>query len=108
MQYHRSQVRCCSFSFRLLRIKTSNLINLIKQMKPSSIPGGVKMNSSQAKLFQDWQCPKGTIPIRREQEDECPRPRGVKWIPRRTQHNHSFYDNRRHEVYSCHTVFSKV
>ncbi|KAK7846024.1 hypothetical protein CFP56_008470 [Quercus suber] len=65
------------------------------QMKPSSIPGGVKMNSSQAKLFQDWQCPKGTIPIRREQENEYPR--GVKWIPRRTQLNHSFYDVRRHE-----------
>ena len=41
-----------------------------------------------------------TIPIRREQEDEYPRLRGVKWIPRRTQLNHSFYDNRRHEGYS--------
>ena len=51
-------------------------------MKPSSIPGGVKMNSSQAELIQDWhkngQCPKGTIPIRREQQDEHPHGRGVK------------------------------
>ena len=36
-------------------------------MKPSSIPGDLKVNSSQATLFQGWlrngQCPKGTIPI---------------------------------------------
>ncbi|KAL0010227.1 hypothetical protein SO802_005335, partial [Lithocarpus litseifolius] len=75
------------------------LKNHVIQMKPSSIPGGAKMNSSQSELFQDWhkcgQCPKGTIPIRRAQQDEYPR--GVKWIPRKTQLNHSFYDSSHHE-----------
>ena len=73
-------------------------------MKPSSIPGGVKMNSSQAELIQDWhkngQCPKGTIPIRREQQDEHPHGRGVKWIPRRTQLNQSINNDNHNEVYS--------
>ena len=73
---------------------------MVKQTKPSSIPGGVKMNSSQAELFQDWrksgQCPKGTIPIRRGQQDEHPRGRGVKWIP---QLNQSIDDVPHHEVY---------
>ena len=58
------------------------------------------MNSSQAELFQDWrksgQCPKGTIPIRRGQQDEHPRGRGVKWIP---QLNQSIDDVPHHEVY---------
>ncbi|XP_050289731.1 uncharacterized protein LOC126727867 [Quercus robur] len=71
------------------------------QMKPSSIPGGVKMNSSQAELIQDWhkngQCPKGTIPIRREQQDEHPHGRGVKWIPRRTQLNQSINNDNHNE-----------
>ncbi|KAM4111027.1 hypothetical protein ACJW30_05G036700 [Castanea mollissima] len=75
------------------------------QMKPSSIPGGVKMNSSQAGLFQNWhkngQCPKGTIPIRREQQDVHPRGSGVKWIPHRTQLNQSIaIDNGNHNEFA--------
>ena len=84
-----------------LGIKTSNLF-LVKQMKPSSIPGDLKLNSSQAELFQGWhrngQCPEGTIPIiRRSQEDEYLRAIHLK--TRRAQLNHSFADyNRNHEV----------
>ncbi|KAM3747440.1 hypothetical protein ACB098_05G035000 [Castanea mollissima] len=68
--------------------------NHIIQMKPNSIPSSPKENSYQAELFQNWhkngQCPEGTVPIRRTQEDE--------WIPhRRTQLNHSFYDSSGHE-----------
>ena len=64
-------------------------------MKPSSIRGDLKLNSSQAELFQGWhrngQCPEGTIPIiRRSQEDEYLRAIHLK--TRRTQLNHSFYD----------------
>ena len=75
-------------------IKTSNL-TLVEQMKPNSIPSGPKENSYQAELSQNWhknaQCPDGTVPIRRTQEDE--------WVPhRRTQLNHSFYDSSVHEV----------
>ncbi|KAL6349640.1 hypothetical protein AAG906_041046 [Vitis piasezkii] len=37
------------------------------QMKPSSYPSGIKVDDSQAKLFQPWhghgKCPEGTIPI---------------------------------------------
>nr|XP_023928385.1 uncharacterized protein LOC112039718 [Quercus suber] len=75
------------------------LKNHIIQMKPNSIPSSPKENSYQAELFQNWhkngQCPEGTVPIRRTQEDEYTR--GVKWIPRRTQLNHSFYDISNHE-----------
>nr|XP_023872927.1 uncharacterized protein LOC111985507 [Quercus suber] len=64
------------------------------QMKPSSIPGGVKVNSIQEKLFQGWhksgQCPEATIPIRRSQEDEHPPPRAIHFKPSRTQLNQSF------------------
>ena len=76
-------------------------MTLVDQMKPNSIPSSPKENSYQAELFQNWhkngQCPEGTVPIRRTQEDEYTR--GVKWIPRRTQLNHSFYDISNHEVY---------
>uniref|UniRef100_A0A7N2LMP3 Neprosin activation peptide domain-containing protein n=1 Tax=Quercus lobata TaxID=97700 RepID=A0A7N2LMP3_QUELO len=66
-------------------------------MKPNSIPSSPKENSYQAELFQNWhkngQCPEGTVPIRRTQENES--------IPhRRTQLNHSFYDSSGHEVTS--------
>uniref|UniRef100_A0A7N2R4D9 Neprosin PEP catalytic domain-containing protein n=2 Tax=Quercus lobata TaxID=97700 RepID=A0A7N2R4D9_QUELO len=75
------------------------LKNHIIQMKPNSIPSSPKENTYQAELFQNWhkngQCPEGTVPIRRTQEDEDTR--GVKWIPRRTQLNHSFYDISNHE-----------
>ncbi|KAK7835645.1 hypothetical protein CFP56_023309 [Quercus suber] len=43
-------------------------------MKPNSIPSSPKENSYQAELFQNWhkngQCPEGTVPIRRTQENE--------------------------------------
>ncbi|KAL4282242.1 hypothetical protein GQ457_03G041320 [Hibiscus cannabinus] len=33
------------------------------QMKPSSYPSGMEAETLEAELLQDWQCPKGTIPI---------------------------------------------
>ena len=72
-------------------------------MKPSSIPGGVKVNSIKEKLFQGWyksgQCPEATIPIRRSQEDEHPHPRAIHFKPSTTQLNHSFAAyHKNHEV----------
>jgi hypothetical protein len=65
-------------------------------MKPSSIPGDLKVNSSQATLFQGWlrngQCPKGTIPIIGRSQEDHENTRSVHLNPRRTQLNHSFYD----------------
>ena len=82
-----------------LGIKTSNLM-LVQQMKPSSIPSGPKVNSFPAERFQNWhkngECPEGTIPIRRTQEDEYPR--ATHLTPPRTRLNHSLYEDNNHEV----------
>jgi hypothetical protein len=95
-------ISCFIFSLPQLGIKTSNLF-LVKQMKPSSIPGDLKLNSSQAELFQGWlrngQCPKGTIPIIRRSQEDHEYTRSIHWNQRRMQLNHSFVDSvPNHEV----------